>query len=75
MFAFPKTATGTGETRKEDKKLISEASTRDIQGFPPDAQSQTIYEIVQDISSEEARREEKRRLKREQQEELTRKQQ
>lgn len=72
MFAFPKTAT-VGVPRQEDKGVIQEASGREIQGFPPNAQNQTIYEIVAEIQTEETRREKKRRLRREQQEELARK--
>ena len=60
MFAFPEETRREG---KDDKRVIHQGTKSEIQGFPPNAQNQTIYEIVADIQQEENRREEKRRLK------------
>lgn len=35
MFAFPK----EGNSKREDKTMIKQSSRKDIQGFPPNAQS------------------------------------
>jgi len=40
--------------------LIKKATRTDIQGFPPNAQSQSIYDIVRLIRAEEEAREKKR---------------
>lgn len=56
MFAFPKGA----NTKREDKTMIKQSSKKEIQGFPPNAQSQTIYEIVESIQNEEIEREQLR---------------
>ena len=44
----------------EDSKLIKKATRTDIQGFPINAQSQSIYDIVSMIRGEEEAREKKR---------------
>ena len=44
----------------EDNKLIKKATRTDIQGFPPNAQQQSIYDIVRQIRADEEAREKKR---------------
>ena len=56
MFAFPKGS----NSKKEDKTAIKQSSRKDIQGFPPNAQNHTIYEIVDIIQEEETERERQR---------------
>lgn len=51
MFAF--TPSKQTKERREDATLIAEATEADIQGFPPDAQTKTIYEIINEIKMED----------------------
>lgn len=48
-------------SQKEDNKIISKATLTDIQGFPPDAQAKSIYEIVNEIRVEEHEMDRKRK--------------
>lgn len=72
MFSFPenqcveKVYREDGKVKREireDNKLISKATAEDIQGFPPNAQTKSIYEIVGEIRREEQERERRRMLK------------
>ena len=41
----------------EDRRLLQRATKTEIQGFPPNAQSQSIYEIVDEIGRDHLARE------------------
>jgi len=44
----------------EDRKLLQRATKTEIQGFPPNAQAQSIYEIVDEIAKDHDAREKQR---------------
>ena len=44
----------------EDRRLLQKATRTEIQGFPPNAQTQTIYEIVEEITRDNETREKQR---------------
>lgn len=48
---------------REDNNLIHKATNCEIQGFPPNAQTRSIYEIVGEIKRDEQEREKRRMLK------------
>ena len=41
----------------EDRRLLQRATKTEIQGFPPNAQAQSIYEIVDEIAKDHLARE------------------
>jgi hypothetical protein len=47
-------------SQQEDKKLLKKATLCDVQGFPPNAQNQSIYEIIEEIRADDAERERRR---------------
>ena len=49
---------------REDNSMIRHATHQEIQGFPPNAQARSIYEIVGEIRREDQERE-KRKLQKE----------
>ena len=40
----------------EDHLSLKQATMTDIQGFPPNAQSQSIYEIVEEVKNDDLQR-------------------
>lgn len=58
----------------EDRRLLQRATKTEIQGFPPNAQTQSIYEIVDEIQREHQARE-KLRAEREMERQLKQQQQ
>jgi len=41
---------------KEDKVNLKEASLTNVQGFPENAQNKSIYDIVNDMKQQDARK-------------------
>ena len=59
---------------KENNMLVENATVTDIQGFPANAQSKSIYEIVAEIRRDDQDRERKRLFKSQQRKEQAEKQ-